>query len=125
MGRNKKIPNDKNETLVWTGLEDFAVVTLRKPENSSIARVMTFNKPYIAIFSRHTKKSLTNINWARKESTKSMKVDSTVQNAPKIFDSTGKKQVGTIAGSYYSCLLHKVILPRHLLSQGKIGSWDD
>lgn len=75
-------------------------ITLRKPENTSIARAMAFNKPNIAKFFKTYQEIIEKYKLGPE---KIYNVDesgiSTVQNPPKIFASTGKKQVGTIAGA--------------------------
>ncbi|KAJ8939896.1 hypothetical protein NQ318_023236 [Aromia moschata] len=75
-------------------------ITFRKPENTSIARAMAFNKSNIAQFFKTHQEIVDKYKLGPE---KIYNVDesgiSTVQNPPKIFASTGKKQVGTIVGA--------------------------
>lgn len=75
-------------------------LSLRKPENTSIARAMAFNKPVIAKFFQVYEEVIDKYKITPE---KIYNVDetgvSTVQNPPKIFASKGKKQVGTLAGA--------------------------
>lgn len=75
-------------------------ITLRRPENTSIARAMAFNKPNIAKFFESYQDLLEEHKFPPE---RMYNVDetgiSTVQNPPKVFAATGKKQVGTIAGA--------------------------
>ncbi|KAK0169796.1 hypothetical protein PV328_010437 [Microctonus aethiopoides] len=73
-------------------------ITLQKPENTSIARAMAFNKPNISTFFKTYQEIIDKYKLGPE---RIYNVDeselSTVQNPPKIFAPTGKKQTGTIA----------------------------
>lgn len=96
--------NKTSKQAGWDWIRGFRLrhpdLSLRKPENTSLARAMAFNKPVIAQFFKILQEIVDRYNITPD---RMYNVDetgiSTVQNPPKIFARKGKKQVGTIAGA--------------------------